>query len=283
VKTMRRNHRNYFSIFFIISYLILFLSGCATQKLWHSYEDAKKEKINASSDQIYYSCIDENCTQKKLSMPYKLTKTGINLDDEFPPFEKGIVSIDNSECIETLSRGMKILVEDPSLYESSSINSKLINIVNLDGSRKQSIAFDFRAKLKKHPDTYRQFQEKETFRYKVVGRSYFDEAGRVIPKGMTIFYIGKDRCNNRKDSGLTKVDFGRDFGFSPAKDHWNPIINKKDSSSIHILFINKKMEKVYSRSTVERIMLTPFAIVADVVLVPLALLTAPLWMPQVMS
>lgn len=61
---------------------------------------------------------------------------------------------------------------------------------------------------------------------------------------------------------------------------WFALYSEGRPFDTHLLFVKTTVSKTYRRSAVERILLPPLALMADVVILPVALVTAPLWIPK---
>lgn len=264
----------------IILTLVIF-NGCATGKVWDSYNIVKKEKLKATSDQLYYSCIDTNCDQQKFLLPYKLNQTGISLQKAHPSFEQGYIIINNKECISSISDGLKIIVNNPSLLKNCSIKANITKTIKPDGSHEHYIDLYIIAKrIEPQIKLEKIASNQSVLQYEITNYSRFDEDGSVIPKNSTFFTFGNKECKNRKGCIVTKIHFMDELKFTSANENWLPIQDANKLKTISIVFINEQEEKIYRKSLTARIVLTPFSIAADIITAPIVLLTFPLWHPK---
>ncbi len=254
-----------FTLFFMVT-------GCAMPGLWRSYDDSRKVQIDASSDQLYFSCTDNGCEQQKLLIPFLLNNKNAPVDNAFPPSSEGYCVVSGKNCLPAVYAGLKTLMADPLLNEKAAIYLQLYKTVKKDQPEKYDLKAEIRAKLPEHFDFSRFDRQQESLRYSVQPESGFDDCHQVVQKGTTQFYLSKQSL---KDS--THIDFIK----TPVKERWEPVFTDNVRPDVNLHFVHKKIEKVYVKSAPERIILTPFAIAADIIMVPLMIITAPLWLEGV--
>ena len=213
-------------------------------------------------------------------MPYKLNHTK-SLNNAFPHFEQGFIIIQNKGCIASVSEGMKALVAEPFLPKNASIYIRIIKTEKYDESCKTYLKCYMSAEqLNQNIDFSNLDEHQGMFQNEITQHSQAEGDGSVIYKGTAIFSLGEKVCKNHQGRMLADINFMEEFAFTSANDKWLPILPPDNSQRVSILFMTEEVEKIYQEPATKRIVLTPFYVIADIIIAPYLLITIDSWFPR---
>ncbi len=272
---------------YVIKCLTLFFSlcgfinitGCATSEVWRSRPYVKNEKrIAAESDQIY--CLHDGrykYAAPRFYIPYRVINTE-GRSHKFPPYHDGYILISRMDSSDSLYKVLKVLLNEPFRSKIVALKLKVREEERLNGKYFYTVRSDIFVDLPFNPNDYQVLEKNNRFNYFFYTKKpVFDE--EAVPDGKGFFLLGGPSGGG--PYGYAEIRFTKGPDFVSTNDPWEPILSDDIKLKYTLEFRVDKEIKKYSKSKTERIILTPFAVLIDMVTSPIQLLvvlTVPLWM-----
>lgn len=223
-------------------------TGCATKKLWKNKMVTRKANTTYTTiENIYFACESDKCNNVDFLIKYKVNNKDKYLSVDLPPYPQGYLLIENMRIsFYVYSSLNKILNENP---ESKSIKAR-INIHSLclpNQLYKNGINMSVYINEIDSTDT--------------------DEDGNGN-NGVPFF---KFKDGSPYYYGRSRIYFIYSLEhISDISNHknWLPLISDPKDMSLNLVFYEYVEEKVYAKSALKRFILTPAAILTDILTSP---------------
>jgi hypothetical protein len=277
IRTYFRKASYLFSILILLSCFI----GCVTQKLWHSQQSVTREEIVATSNQIFFSnIIGKAFDNPSLCYHYKIDSSfkPKHNSSKFPIYHEGYLIIDNLDAISSVSKGLQVLLKEPFASKITSLHASLIT-TKVNDKNYSCIKILIHVKLPFNPNDYADLKNKNQFHYSFTSNAVTSEDASN-PGGIGIITLEAPINKCGEPFGAAKLTFLNVLNASSDNYYWKELIKRSDRYKLQLFFVNKFEEDVYDNSTAKRIILTPFAFAADIIIAPIAFITCPIWMPK---
>jgi hypothetical protein len=280
---MKKNYIIMIICFFVFPIQI---TGCATSKVWETTKGIRNINMYpASSTHISTSNDISRYNPPKFLIDYKSSSIYDHQKTSFPPYSEGYLLIERVDDAHRLYEGLKSLLNGPMEKQITSIDVRIESLTQLRGEKLNRVRVDVNVILPLDQELKNIKISDGRINCVLITkdnyRRYAPDIRDKISEGVGFFLLGGPSGGG--PSGNAQIKFIENASMIPIDNSWKPLLGKPNAYKVEISFYEDIETKIFCKSTIERIFLTPFAIILDVATSPLqliAVLTVPLWQPK---